>query len=215
MVDKNAANLASFQNVFENAQIHLCIFHVQQIFQREITTSKRSIDDETKKDALTILTNMIYCRSEHEYDQLYQQLEALGSESVMNYFNENWHVEHIRQMWIGYHVNKRTHFQNRTNNRLESFNQKLKAIISSYAPLKVFFKDLFVLITSMSTERRTKAINMTQKQPKRQPDEPEHTYKYRCFFNSICIQLCFTATKPFSNIQFYSYGRVFSTYCKR
>lgn len=187
MVDKNAANLASFEEIFPAARIHLCIFHVQQIFQREITTKKLSIDEETKKEALQVLSDMVYCVSEREYNTLYQDLQTLGSNSLMRYFNGNWHAEDTRKMWVGYSVNKRTHFSNRVNNRSESFNQKLKAIICSYAPLKTFFKDLLVLVSSMKTERRIKAINTIQKQPTKKRGESEHSYQYRCFLTPFAF----------------------------
>lgn len=43
LVDKHAANLKTFDRVFPEADIQLCIFHVAQIFNREITTRKRDI----------------------------------------------------------------------------------------------------------------------------------------------------------------------------
>lgn len=43
MVDKHASNLATFSTVFPNAAINLCVFHVQQIFKREITTKKETL----------------------------------------------------------------------------------------------------------------------------------------------------------------------------
>lgn len=139
MVDKNATNIASFGEIFPNVQIHLCIFHVQQIFQREITTRKRGIDEATKNAALDILSEMIYCTNERQYDFLYDALQGLESENLMRYFNVNWHHLEVRKMWAGYTVNQRAHYQNRTNNREEFFNQELKTVTSVFTPLNKFF----------------------------------------------------------------------------
>lgn len=55
MVDKHASNLATFAVVFPNAEINLCVFHVKQIFLREVTTKKRNITSEVQKQAIEIL----------------------------------------------------------------------------------------------------------------------------------------------------------------
>lgn len=171
MVDKNAANLASFKAVFPHAGIHICIFHVIQIFQHEITAQKLNITEQTRKEALNILIEMIHCRTERQYRDLYTELTSLNSEKLTEYFCANWHRGETRQMWVGYFVNQVSHYNNRTNNRIESFNQKLKAIICSYAPLKHFFRDLSILVTSMSMEKTTKAISTSQKIPTRYLNE--------------------------------------------
>lgn len=179
MVDKGAANIASFNDVYPNAQIHLCVFHIQQIFQRQISVKDMNIDMNTKKNALNILTGMIYAKNQAEYDRLYGDLQLLNSPKILEYFNNHWHPEEWRKMWVGYYVNKLNHFQNRTNNRVESFNQKLKHIISSYAPLKEFFKDLTMLLSSISSEKQIKHVVMGQKHPTQIQDEPYTTFLYR------------------------------------
>lgn len=202
MVDKNAANMASFRQVFPNAQIHLCIFHVQQIFQREITTRKRDIDEETKKTALEILSNMIYCCTEQRYNELYAELEGLDSENLMQYFNDNWHLIEIRTMWVGYAVNQRAHFHNRTNNREESFNQKLKTVTSQYSPLTTFFRDLILLVNSMNTEKQVKALNYMQKQQTRQQNENDDEFRYRSLLTKFAFKFVYKQMNEMVNYEF-------------
>lgn len=102
MVDKNAANLASFRTVFPQAAIHLCIFHVQQIFQREITVRKLKITERIRNRALEILKEMIYCRTPRQYQDLYGNLTSLNAVKLTKYFNTNWHSDEIRPMWVGH-----------------------------------------------------------------------------------------------------------------
>lgn len=188
MVDKGAANIASFNEVYPNAEIHLCVFHIHQIFHRQISVKDMNIDLNTKKKAIEILSSMIYARNQDVYDRLYGELQLLNSPKILEYFNNHWHPEEYRKMWVGYYVNKRKHYQNRTNNRVESFNQKLKHIISSYAPLKEFFKDLTMLLSSISSEKQIKYVVMGQKHPTQIQDEPHTTFRYRSLLTPFAFE---------------------------
>lgn len=161
LVDKSAANLSAFNDVFPHADIQLCVFHVLQIFNREITTKKRSITDIDRENALEILYKMVYAKSERIYFDLYQQLVALNLEKVTEYFDRNWHE--IRQMWVANYVNKLRTFENRTNNRVESFHQKLKTVISRHANISVFFREMLLCINSLNVEKDVRSITRSQK----------------------------------------------------
>lgn len=85
-------------------------------------------------------------------------------------------------------MNQAAHYQNRTNNRVESFNQKLKAVICSYAPLKHFFRDLSMLVSSMGMEKTTKAIWNNQKVPSRLLRESCLSYQYRKHLTTFAFE---------------------------
>lgn len=74
MTDKAMVNLNVARTEFPNAVHHLCIFHVQQIFIREIQTKKRDISAAQRAQCLIVLNNMIYADSEAEYNRLYDEL---------------------------------------------------------------------------------------------------------------------------------------------
>lgn len=179
MVDKHISNVTVFPEDFPLAKIHLCIFHVYEIFKREITPAKRGITKEVKKDALKILHRMIYCDTEDMYLGLYQQLTDLGSDQLLQYFNNEWHVENIRKMWAGYIVNKVSHFENRTNNRTESFNQKLKRVLTRQAPLKKNFANVIVVMETMKDERDHRIITKSEKSSTKTFDEELFITQYR------------------------------------
>lgn len=151
MSDKSFASRNAFQNEFPHAKHQLCVFHVLQIFNREITTHKRKCTQGQREQALKILKKMVYARSVTEYDQLYRNLRRINCPRVIEYFDSNWH--NIKEQWVGYEVNKFANFENRTNNRLESLNQKIKAVVSKYARLATFFDDLITCIASYNIER--------------------------------------------------------------
>ena len=52
---------------------------------------------------------------------------------------------------------------NRTNNRVESINQKLKMVISRYSGITLFFRDLMRCLTCLNIERDHRALDVTLK----------------------------------------------------
>lgn len=82
LTDKSFANRNVIATQFPNAVHHLCIFHVAQIFYREITTAKRKITTAQRKTCLTIVMKMIYAKSEQQYNQLYTELQNTRCESM-------------------------------------------------------------------------------------------------------------------------------------
>lgn len=83
MTDKAMVNLNVARTEFPNAVHHLCIFHVQQIFIREIQTKKREITADQRAQCLSVLNNMIYADSEAEYNRLYDELLRFEYEGTL------------------------------------------------------------------------------------------------------------------------------------
>ena len=54
-------------------------------------------------------------------------------------------------------------YQNRTNNRVKSINQKLKSVISKFSRLPQFCAELVGVLSVLQTERNHKAISLFQK----------------------------------------------------
>lgn len=118
-----------------------------------------------KDEALQILANMIYGETEAEYLEQYEKLKEIASTSLLQYFDDNWHNGEIRAMWAGYHISKLSHYKNRTNNRTESFNHKLKSVLTAYAPLNRFFKDTLLVMATLEDEREYRTITRNEKRP--------------------------------------------------
>lgn len=74
VTDKSLAFHNAIEHQFPNALHNLCVFHVAQIFLREITTKKRDINGEQRANCLKILNNMIYAESPQRFDELYEEL---------------------------------------------------------------------------------------------------------------------------------------------
>ena len=88
--------------------------------------------------ALEILTKLAYSSSTDEYDQHFLELQGCGLRSVIAYYNTNWHP--IRQQWVECYKGANFTAGERTNNRLESINAKIKSVCSKYASLSTFLK---------------------------------------------------------------------------
>ena len=56
-------------------------------------------------------------------------------------------------------------FQNHTNNRVESINQKLESVISKFACLPQFCCELLKVLSSLHIERDHRAITLFPSQP--------------------------------------------------
>ena len=104
---------------------------------------------------------MAYARSEEAYLQIYNELIECAPKGVLDYFNENWHA--IRNEWVDGLKNLQCNFMNRTNNRLESINGKLKAVITRYSGMVQFFNDLMQCINSLKLERDHQALQVIMK----------------------------------------------------
>lgn len=81
---------------------------------------------------------------------------------VLEYFNENW--GNITDQWVRFKLTKHHMYGNDTNNRTESINQKIKAIIVKYSSLPIFFDELMACIASCRIEKDIAAGEVLMRQ---------------------------------------------------
>ncbi len=175
MADKDFIERDALKAEFPEASILICLFHVLRTFRREITTVKLGITVAERSLVLEIIQKMAYAKSSDEYADLHRDLLAVQLRTVTEYFDTNWHT--IRDQWVDGLKNETVTFQNRTNNRIECINQKLKSVISKYSNLSQFFSQLLVALDSLRTERDHRAVLVFQKVPVTIYEQ--HTPEYR------------------------------------
>ena len=73
-----------------------------------------------------MVQKLAYACSEAQYSELYCQFQRDAPKEVITYFNTNWHS--IKDEWVLGMKSSCGSFLNFTNNRLESFNGKLKQV---------------------------------------------------------------------------------------
>ena len=161
MSDKDFTERKVLECALPSAKLHLCLFHVARTFRREISTEKLGICNAERIRCLEIITKIIHASSEESYNTLRDELHRSRIVSVVEYFEENWHP--IRQEWVECFKSKNLTLMNRTNNRLESINQKIKDVCTKFTSLENCFEELFTVFNSLAIERDCRALEVTSK----------------------------------------------------
>ena len=86
---------------------------------------------------------MVHSYSEAQYDKFYKELCECVPDSVIKYFNNNWHA--IRHEWSKYALVD-TNFLNDTNNKLEALNGVLKDKIGRDLYFLEFTNEFFIYL---------------------------------------------------------------------
>ena len=137
--DKNATQRISVDKFFPNASLLICLFHTLQIFKREIR--QMNISTQEKESCLKTLEKIAYAENDDKYEYFFNVIKKEFPEDALQYFLKNWH--NIKNQWTCYEQVK-CNFNNRTNNRSESLNQKLKATMNKMNSLLEAVKSFFV-----------------------------------------------------------------------
>ncbi|CAI6372024.1 unnamed protein product [Macrosiphum euphorbiae] len=161
--------------LFPQCRLVICLFHTLRTFNLVITCEKLGITPDERDRSKGIIEKLRYCKSEREYQDMYTIFLSEAPHAVKNYFIKNWHD--IREEWVTGLAFNSGNFLNATNNRLESFNSKLKSVIPIFLNLSDFFKQLFVILKCVRSERDNKTIGVIQKHPtKKFKNDDEYKY---------------------------------------
>lgn len=143
MSDKDMKERIALSKVFPGVPLHICRFHTMQIFKRKFSSCKINHNDTQK--CLEILQKLIYSYSEQNYLKNYEKFRVVAPKEIVTYFDTYWH--NLRREWTDYGMTLKN-LGNLTNNRLESLNAKLKAIIKKMNSLMDFLIKFFKWVQS-------------------------------------------------------------------
>ena len=176
LTDKDMIERNVLSKAMPQANLQLCLFHVLRSFRREITPEKLGISISQKTRALELLQKIAYCKSLEEYNVLYERLCEDFPDSIKSYYIKNWHS--IKTEWVE-GLKKGVNLGNRTNNRIESINDKIKSVVTHHSTLHEFSEKLIIAINSLRVERDHRIADMFQKKPVStlQPDSAEYKYQ--------------------------------------
>lgn len=165
ITDKDMKERTVLKSLFPESYMVICLFHTLRTFNREITCDKLGITPNQRDMSKHVFEKLCYSKNELEYMQIYTDFinSELTPHQVVTYFNKNWH--NIREQWVTGLTSESGNFLNSTNNRLESFNSKLKSVIPVYSNLPEFFKKLFIILKCIRSERDHCAMKVIQKRP--------------------------------------------------
>jgi zinc finger SWIM domain-containing protein 3 len=104
------------------------LFHTLQIFNREVSIRKLGLSNKDCEVAKEYLQKLAYSRSEDSMiqDTTYSQMKDNVHSDVIDYFQKNW--EPMKAQWVLYLTFNNICFLNKTNNKVENINRKLKSI---------------------------------------------------------------------------------------
>ena len=176
MSDKDFIERAVFSTEFPQATLLICLFHTLRSMRREVTCDKLGLHPGERDNALEILTKLTYSKSEANYLQNYECLLDSRLQSVIDYYNDNWHP--IRHQWVECFKGANFTAGERTNNRLESINAKVKSVCSKYASLSTFFDQFFAVLSCLRNEHdHVTLMAMVKKRAgKFVPESPEQQF---------------------------------------
>ena len=163
ITDKDFVEWNVFNEEFPNGALHICLFHVLISMQREVSCEKLELRPGEQDHALKLLTRLAYATSEEEYSEQYKILLETCPQSVIAYYNSNWHV--IRNEWVECFKSFSFTLGERTNNKLENINGKIKSICSWHASLSKFFDHIFAALSTLRNERDHNTIMALVKNP--------------------------------------------------
>ena len=100
---------------------------------------------------LAIFGAMATARSNVVFEQQCALLEQADVPAATEYFKKNWLP--ITHQWVSCMKARKFTIGETTNNRLESFNAKVKSVCSKYASLDTFFKEFLAVLRVLRDER--------------------------------------------------------------
>ena len=171
---------------------------MKQIFRRTIKMDTMEITKAEKKMSLQHLRNLLYSRSEEEYFDRYSKFCKEAPLNVVNYYNDNWHM--IKDEWVRCYLCA-SNFNNDTNNRIESLNQKLKLFIEKFSYLTNFLEELFIFIRVHQTERDILSRNIVLLHPAFQLSSDEE--KYRSLLTNFAFDYVSTQIEKMDLVKWY------------
>ena len=124
------------KELFPTATVLICLFHSLLLLKREASDKALELAEGTQVVLKELVQSMCYAKSEDEYTKHYEHFMNAAPLHVQKYFNEDWY--NTRQEWVLSFVFSCGNFLNPTDNRVESFNGKLKSVIESYRSLEEF-----------------------------------------------------------------------------
>lgn len=162
MTDKDMIERSVFEKTFPAVEMYLCLFHTLKTFRRVVTSRDMDLKEVEKNDILLMLLKVVYSDDEVDYMKKYQEFKNSRPIKIVDYYNKNWHLN--RHQWLK-HAMINGNFNNATNNRLESVNAKIKAIVHRRNPLSIFIDRYFRWYQSHTQENDLLMARQFLKEP--------------------------------------------------
>ena len=162
MSDKDGTLRKVIKDCYPECKLLICLYHTLKNFKKEVADPAYEMSEGQQLVLKELFQKMAYASTEICYMDQYNQFVRNSSPTFIEYFNNNWHD--IRHQWVRGHMFSLHSLYNATNNRLESFNGKLKSVIKFYSPLSDSIEGFFTVLSALRNERDNIAANSFLKQ---------------------------------------------------
>ena len=122
LVDKDFNETVLLKEIWSEAQVFLCLFHVLKALKVRI--SQLPLPQSSKDTLRQLAQKVVYSHSEEQYSAALTALQLSAPAEFVQYFADNW--DNCKEMWVEFSRMLALHLGNRTTNRVESFHGKLK-----------------------------------------------------------------------------------------
>jgi hypothetical protein len=152
ITDKDMRERKVFKDLFPQVEMQICFFHVLCTFSREFTIDKMGITIGERTTLLVKAEVLAYAKDEPDYEEKYADFCSIcPHDRVKQYFNK-WHS--IKRQWVEGLKKPQFNLGESTNNRLESFFQKLKTLVKVRLSMPNFFFFCFNVVYQNSKTRK-------------------------------------------------------------
>lgn len=152
ILDKDYAEIDAVKVVFPNSRVSLCLFHVMKAWKKEMS----GIEAELRNKLVRFIQQMALASTQDKFEEIKSRFLLNAPERLQAYYIANW--DGIRDMWSGYESAALINFGNRTNNRLESYNQKLKFVLKHSDTICNCINGLLLMSRSADTDYNLRAV---------------------------------------------------------
>ena len=147
ITDLDVTERKVFADLFPQAKLQLCLWHVLRTFNTEITVEEMGLNAEDLEYALTLLMEMAHSQCAKDFNDFYEQFSAIDSQPLQNYFCQNWYD--IKEQWACAYKSQQHNMGELTTNRLETLNQRIKDVTGSFNSLTEFFSDFLDVLKTL------------------------------------------------------------------
>ncbi|ETL45945.1 hypothetical protein L916_04076 [Phytophthora nicotianae] len=146
IVDKDMKEVEVIRQKLPEARVLLCHFHVIKWLQETIRKSSKygAFEGDVLSQLKHTITNMTYARSEEEYEVHRTEFKNSslrgGRRELWDYFEKNW--DKYKEMWVMTYRKDLPHFNNHTNNRVESLFSKVKQHLKDHHTMNASLRAL-------------------------------------------------------------------------
>ena len=162
ITDKDLTERKVFKELFPQAKLQLCLWHVLRTFNREVTVVKMGMHEQDLKHALSLLERMAHSRSVEDFDESCNKFKLIDNQPLQDYFVKNWY--RIKEQWASAFKYQQHNMGELTTSRLENLNRRIKAVTCSFSSLTHFFDNFHVVLKLLRQTRNHNYIVNISKQ---------------------------------------------------